>query len=56
VCHLAETKLALGKAAEAEALFGQALSLGRGRWGADDRRVKVLAQHIEQARAAAASK
>ncbi|MEJ7618500.1 MAG: hypothetical protein WKF30_16385, partial [Pyrinomonadaceae bacterium] len=51
--NLAEAKLALGKGAEAETLFGQASELGRGRWGANDVRFKTLARYISQARAAA---
>ena len=45
---LAEVKLALGKGAEAEALFEQTLELGRRQWGADDPRVERLAREIEQ--------
>ena len=50
---LAEVKLALGKGAEAEALFEQALELGRRQWGANDPRAERLAREIEEARAAA---
>jgi len=51
--YLAEVKLALGKEAEAEALFEQALELGRRQWGANDPRLERLARKIEQARAEA---
>lgn len=50
---LAEVKLALGKGAEAEALFEQALELGRRQWGASDPRWERLAREIERIRAAA---
>jgi len=40
--YLAEVKRALGKEAEAETLFGQALEMGRRRWGANDFRFERL--------------
>jgi len=50
---LAEIKLALGKVAEAETLFGQALDMGRRQWGANDFRFERLVSDIRQTRAAA---
>ncbi|HEX6188944.1 MAG TPA: serine/threonine-protein kinase [Pyrinomonadaceae bacterium] len=50
--NLAEIKLALGKVAEAEELFGQALEEGRREWGATDFRFELLAKRIRKARAA----
>ncbi|HWS55676.1 MAG TPA: serine/threonine-protein kinase [Pyrinomonadaceae bacterium] len=55
VFYLAEVKRALGKGAEAEALFAQAGELGRKHWGADDRRFDVLGRRIKRARAASVS-
>ncbi len=49
--YLAEAKLALGKGAEAETLFGQASELGRRQWGANDFRFEKLLRYISQARA-----
>ena len=51
--YLAETKLAIGKGAEADQLFAQAAELARRHWGADDRRFDLLNKRIKQARAAA---
>lgn len=51
--YLAETKLALGKDAEAEMIFGQASELGRRQWGAKNFRFKRLLGRIKQARGAA---
>ncbi len=51
--YLAEVKLALGKGAEAETLFGQASELGRRQWGANDPRFERLVRDINQARTAA---
>ncbi|MDQ3686370.1 MAG: hypothetical protein M3430_12345 [Acidobacteriota bacterium] len=51
--YLAEAKLALGKGAEAETLFGQASELGRQHWGANDPRFEKLVRDISQARHAA---
>ena len=51
--YLAEIKLALGKVAEAETLFGQALEMGRRQWGANDFRFERLVSDIRQTRAAA---
>ena len=50
--YLAELKLALGKEREAETLTGQALELGRRKWGANDFRFKDLVRYISEARAA----
>ncbi len=54
--YLAEAKLALGNAHEAEVLFGRALALGQKRWEASDPRLQDLNQYIARARAANASK
>lgn len=51
LAYLAEVKLALGKRAEAEALFTQALKSGRRQWGANDFRFVRLVRSISQARA-----
>jgi len=51
--YLAEVKFALGKKTEAETLIGQALELGRVKWGANDFRFAELTRYINQARAAA---
>jgi len=48
--YLADLKLALGKGAEAEALFRQSLEMGRSRWGANDIRFERLAAGIRAAR------
>jgi len=53
IYYLAEVKLALGKGAEAEALFAQAADLARRHGGADDGSLRKLAESIKQARAAA---
>jgi hypothetical protein len=50
---LAQVKLALGKRAEAETLFAQALKLARSRWGTDDVRLARLVKYISTSRAAA---
>ena len=50
--YVAEAKLALGKASEAESLFKQALALGRGQWGANDPRLVDLIRYIDRTRAA----
>lgn len=49
--YLAEIKFALGKETEAETLIGQALELGRRKWGANDFRLAELGRYISQARA-----
>ncbi len=51
--YLAEVKLALGKGTEAEALFEQALELGRKQWDVNDLRFETLLGRVTKARAAA---
>ncbi|HYG11875.1 MAG TPA: tetratricopeptide repeat protein, partial [Pyrinomonadaceae bacterium] len=50
---LAQVKLALGKRAEAETLFAQALKLAHSLWRADDVRLARLVKYISTSRAAA---
>ncbi|MET0645088.1 MAG: serine/threonine-protein kinase [Pyrinomonadaceae bacterium] len=54
--NLATVKLRLGKRAEAEKLFGQAVELGRARWGAPDPRLALLLRDIGRARSSTAGK
>lgn len=51
--YLGEAKLALGKGAEAEALFEHAIELGGKHWGANSFRSKQLSEYISKARATA---
>ena len=51
--YLAEVILALWKEGEAEALFEQALEVGRRHWSANEPRAERLVREIEQARAEA---